>query len=77
MNSTSDMVPGKPRFQVLDESASAHCCFVATVLDTSQRLDFRDPDNPRYEVVCECFEYEHAEKIASALNQDHPRGLET
>jgi hypothetical protein len=44
------------RFKVVDGSESAHCCFVATVV------------NDDFEEICECFERADAERIAAALN---------
>lgn len=64
----------KPRYEVVPESESAHCCFVATVVDTTRPvLDGEgkpmDYDGrPHYEGVCECFSVDAAELIAKALN---------
>ncbi|MNL08041.1 hypothetical protein D3C87_1287450 [compost metagenome] len=53
------------RYQVVDGSESAHCCFEATVVDThTPHPVYRD----QHAWVCECFERVDAEKIASALN---------
>lgn len=52
------------RFKVIDGSQSAHCCFEATVVDTTKP----GWGAGRYEPVCECFERADAEKIAAALS---------
>lgn len=52
------------RYQVRDGSESSHCCFLATVVDTTKPYG----NARRHETVCECFEYEHAQMIADALN---------
>lgn len=53
------------RYQVVDGSVSGHCCFEATVVDThTPHQVYRD----LHALVCECFDREDAEKIASALN---------
>ena len=61
------------RYVVVDGSTSAHCCFVATVVDTDRPEmiggeQWEDEGVPQYEAVCECFEPEDAERIAAALN---------
>lgn len=53
------------RYQVVRESQSGHCCFVATVVDTTKPSKWM---NGEYESVCECFNVKDAEKIAQALN---------
>lgn len=52
-----------PRYQIVEESQSAHCCFRYTVIDTTQADDFHP-----HRAICECFGREEAELIASALN---------
>lgn len=54
------------RYVVVEGSQSSHCCFDATVVDTSKPFKH---DAARFEQVCECFEIEDAEKIAEALNR--------
>lgn len=54
-----------PRYQVVPESQSGHCCFVATVVDTAKPLEWPEGE---FETVCECFVTGHAETIARALN---------
>lgn len=54
-----------PRYQVVEESQSGHCCFDFTVVDTQTPHPlYRD----LFDAVCECFEAEQAELIAAALN---------
>lgn len=45
------------RYKVVDGSASQHCCFEATVIDTVTE-----------ETICECFDKSEAHKIAIAMN---------
>lgn len=53
------------RYRVVDGSASGHCCFEASVVDThAQHPIYKDQPV----CVCECFEVEDAERIAKALN---------
>jgi hypothetical protein len=49
---------GSARYMVVSGSVSAHCCFMASVVERS------DPET----AVCECFEVSDAERIAAALN---------
>lgn len=59
------------RYIVVDGSDTGHCCFDATVLDTTKpQLSGDGRVLPgRYEQVCECFEREAADMIADALNR--------
>lgn len=64
------------RYQVYKGSQSAHCCFEATVVDTTKpRIiggeHYRDYESGQYhhEPVCECFEVAEAERIAALLNR--------
>jgi plastocyanin domain-containing protein len=62
------------RYAIFKGSQSAHCCFCATVVDTTkpdidagehhQGIDL----NFQYEAVCECFSVEDAELVCKALN---------
>lgn len=70
----------QPRYQVVPESQSGHCCFEATVVDAT-RPDLRSTDGKhyqdsdgylRYKQVCECFDLEDAKRIAAALNNVGP-----
>lgn len=66
----------KPRYRVVPFSQSAHCCFVATVVDTANpqligEEHYRDSDGYLiYDEVCECFSDDDAVRIAEALNRD-------
>lgn len=58
------------QYKVIAGSQSAHCCFCATVVDTTKPVMIHGEHyNNEYESVCECFEIEHAQFIADALNQ--------
>lgn len=62
------------RYKVVEGSQSAHCCFDATVVDTTKPTLIGGkpycPDGvPRYDSVCECFDEESANLIADALNR--------
>lgn len=52
-----------PRYGVTRGSPSAHCCFVAAVIDLTV-----DPTYNEH-IVCECFDMSTAQKIARLLNQ--------
>lgn len=58
------------RYRVTEESETGHCCFEASVLDTSAPDPRRDGSiiKESFDVVCECFTVEAAQKIAAALN---------
>lgn len=63
------------RYQIIELSQSAHCCFGYTVVDTENPsyigdqlyIDHRT-GGVRYEAVCECFSEEDANLICNALN---------
>ena len=60
------------RYLVIEGSQSAHCCFEATVVDTTK------PDNccvGVFEEVCECFSIEAANKVADSLNKTNNLNL--
>jgi hypothetical protein len=58
------------RYIVVDGSQSAHCCFDATVVDTTQPVMIGGEHyKNQYESVCECFDAEDAKRIADALNR--------
>jgi len=65
------------RFKVLAGSASEHCCFEATVVDTSKptmmggKHYVNSEGKLDYETVCECFDIDDANEIAKALNAMH------
>lgn len=57
------------RYKVVPGSQSRHCCFEATVVDTTKPVMINDEHyNGEFEPVCECFWPEDAEMIANALN---------
>lgn len=62
------------RYHVIEGSQSGHCCFDATVVDTSKPEivngeHYKDREGRfRYEIVCECFSMEDAQLICDALN---------
>ena len=56
------------RYQVIEGSKSGHCCFDATVVDTSHVKG----SELYSEVVCECFSMENAQLICDALNAKEP-----
>jgi hypothetical protein len=53
------------RYQVVDGSASSHCCFDATVIDTHVMSPHGKPD-----WICECFDKQRANAIADAMNEE-------
>lgn len=53
-----------PRYLVIGESQSSHCCFEATVVDTHEK----NPHSGHYRTVCETFDLADAEEVADALN---------
>jgi len=72
------------RYQVIRGSESGHCCFEATVVDTSKPEMVADTSKPEmmgnkhyqdssgryhYEEVCECMEEEDAVVVCYALNK--------
>jgi hypothetical protein len=62
-----------PRFFVVDDSLSCHCCFTHTVCDrTVPKMigdtHYKDSHGLRYETVCECFYEEDAILVCLALN---------
>jgi hypothetical protein len=63
------------RYKIVDGSLSAHCCFEATVVDTTkpeivngEHYKNIHDHQLQYEPVCECFTREDAEVICNALN---------
>lgn len=55
----------KKRYIVINGSASKHCCFEASVIDTNKSDESKVTGE---EVVCECFDADNAQTIADALN---------
>ena len=65
------------RYEVRKGSQSGHCCFEATVVDTSQPemiggKQYADKNGPQFVAVCECYYMHEAEMIAAALNVATP-----
>ena len=62
------------RYQIFNGSKSAHCCFYATVVDTTKPeiiggQHYKGSDGQlHYETLCECFSMEDAQLICDALN---------
>lgn len=61
------------RYKVVEGSQSCHCCFDATVIDTtkpSMIVDYQyvGENGPEFVSVCECFNVEDASIICAALN---------
>jgi hypothetical protein len=57
------------RYKVVKGSQSAHCCFEATVVDTSRPVMIGGEHyEGQYEPICECFEERDAAVIVGALN---------
>lgn len=64
-----------PRFKVISGSQSAHCCFDATVVDTSRPvLIHGKPYEDQFMAICECFEADDANRIATAMNKENTNG---
>lgn len=68
-------VAAEPRFFVQDGSATAHCCFVASVMDREDPCHNGDgnlvisADGSVYcHAICECLDEDDAQDIADALN---------
>ena len=55
-----------PRFIIIEESFSGHCCFEYSIIDTSISVD-ADPYRKRG--MCETFDKDNAETICNALNK--------
>ena len=67
----------RQRYAIYKGSQSGHCCFEATVVDTTKPKiiggkHYRDSEESggqyHYEAVCECFDMVDAERICAALN---------
>ena len=56
-----------PRYIVVKESLSGHCCFGYTVVDTTYPVD-KDGQYDIESGLCECFDEESANIICHALN---------
>ena len=63
------------RFIIYEGSKSSHCCFEATVMDSTRPVIIGGKQHEfqgikHYETVCECFSMEDAEIVCRALNAD-------
>lgn len=57
------------RYRVVEGSQSCHCCFDATVVDTTRPIMVGGRHfNNEYKEVCECLDIEDAQTIVDALN---------
>jgi hypothetical protein len=57
------------RFIVIDGSQTGHCCFSATIVDTTKPTMIGEKhDKNQFKPICECFEEEDAKQIAEYLN---------
>lgn len=57
------------RYKVVLGSQSAHCCFEATVVDTTKpTMIGRKHYKGQYDSICECFCEQEAETVCRALN---------
>lgn len=67
------------RYKIFNGSRSAHCCFNATVMDTTKPIiiggeHYAESDGQlHYETVCECFNLKDAKLICDALNAAEAR----
>lgn len=60
----------EPRYFVVDESSTGHCCFSHSVCDRAKPTwNYERTEVISYETVCECFCKNMAELIARALNE--------
>ena len=65
----ADVTAPQLRYRVVDGSQSAHCCFDATVVDTTKPVMIGGEHyNGQFEPICECFDVEDATHIAAAMN---------
>jgi hypothetical protein len=67
----------RPRYKAVPYSQSAHCCFEATVLDTTKPhflggehyCGIGDRAFFHYDSIAECFDIDDAELIAALMNK--------
>lgn len=57
------------RYQIMNKSITAHCCFSHTIMDTTKPQDYSDEFGEHFDPVCECFSEEDAQLVCQALNQ--------
>ena len=53
------------KYKVVEGSESSHCCFKATVINTSKKNKY----SGNQKAICECFDKEDAKLITEALNK--------
>ncbi len=53
------------RYIITERSTSGHCCFVASVLDTTKPNEY---SSDKYKAVCECCDLTNAVMIRDSLN---------
>lgn len=64
-----------PIYQVYKGSQSGHCCFEATVVDTTKPQilggkHYQDSSGQyQYDAICECFGVDDAQRICDAMNK--------
>jgi hypothetical protein len=59
---------GGARYFAVKGSGSNHCCFDGSVYDRKDEIRGADGNFISFGIVCECFDMETAERIATALN---------
>ena len=58
-----------PRYKVIPESQSGHCCFDFTVVDTRRPVIIGGEQfEGQFEAVCECFDENAANLVCNSLN---------
>lgn len=63
------LLDDEARYHVVPWSESAHCCFDATVVDTSAQTSYSTHDYLVFKSLCECFTMSDANLIAKVLNR--------
>lgn len=61
------------RYIIMESSKSAHCCFEATVMDSTKPemihgKHYEGVEGKHYETICECFNIKEAQLVCDALN---------
>lgn len=57
------------RYKVVEGSQSAHCCFEATVVDTTKPVMIGGEHyEGQFDPICECFDRSDADAICAAMN---------
>lgn len=78
MLNTCDTLDHGPRWRVVPYSQSGHCCFEATVVDTTKPEmiggeRYIGPEGYiHYDPICETYSVAEAVQIANALNAKEP-----